>query len=127
MSFRCRVCKKSCDVASTVLPDVCVPCFSATKRAAEEIHRPREKEKDEQAGERYGAGEYVAQITKKLGIAECKPCGRRRAAMNTINLSGPAYEVFKGLTEAIIHPEKVLEDATENDSAKGNGTKSGNR
>ena len=62
-----------------------------------------------------GAGEAIAKITKALGIPECGGCGQRRAAMNQVDLNGTALSVFRGLAEAILHPEKVLEKEPENE------------
>lgn len=94
---KCRVCGDENVESGRLLTTVCKKCETEAARLLQETSRPR-------------AGDMVKNVTNALGIPQCGGCRRRQAAMNSVDLRGPAMEVFKGLAEAIVAPEKVLEE-----------------
>lgn len=94
----CKICKRQQVTSSSLLSDVCEQC----------VHAANEMQKSTWQA-RYGAGDAVAKVTKAIGIPECGGCGRRRRAMNTVDLNKGAAEVLTGLMEAVLNPQKVLE------------------
>lgn len=52
-------------------------------------------------------GDKISAITRKLGFEECGGCKRRHAALNKVDLDAPAYEVARGLAEALFNPPEL--------------------
>jgi hypothetical protein len=52
-------------------------------------------------------GDFVADITKVLGIKECGGCAKRRAALNRLDLDQPLLDLAKGLKEALVNPPEA--------------------
>lgn len=130
----CRGCGSQNVTSSRLLPDLCEECVAKSAKRHQQIWENghgqgtnensssnsfersngngsgRSKRADEQPFTRArGVGDAVEAVTRMFGIKPCGSCGQRKAAMNRVDLSGTAREVFLGLAEAIIDPKKVLE------------------
>lgn len=104
-SSTCRICKEPNSAPSALLEDVCQAC--ATKIAA------LQQQTWEESGK---AGDFVAKLTSAVGIPQCGGCGLRHAAMNTVDLNGPAGKVFLGLAQAIFSPTEVLSNGIQEET-----------
>lgn len=119
---------KPCRVCGTpvVEHDACEACVTEARALGAKLHHARYLAPPAPAETK--AGDFVASVTKALGIPECGGCGKRRAAMNAVDLKGPAMTVFRGLTAAILNPEKVLnggEEALDRREEEGPGQREG--
>ena len=140
----CRVCKRQSVSSDRVLSDVCEECGKKTRRLITESweagHGAKEDTIDVTRGSTnndsrafrqngsikpgtYGLGSKISAVTKALGIPECSSCAKRRDALNSVNMQGAAMEVFRGLVESVINPEKVLENEKDFVEAKARGAK----
>jgi hypothetical protein len=121
----CRICGKQEVVEDGLLSDVCESCTkkaverhqqifkegdyggenNADSSAGSSVSGPERKESQfvTRAG---GAGDAVEKVTRFLGISSCGSCSKRKEAMNRVDLSGPAKDVFLGLAKAILTPDK---------------------
>ncbi len=51
-----------------------------------------------------GLGDWIANLTKAVGIPPCDECKKRQAALNALDTTKPAAELARDVFNAILHP-----------------------
>ncbi len=67
-----------------------------------EEHARKHQRKLEDPPTKEGLGDWIANLTKAVGIPPCAECKKRQAALNALDTSKPATELARDVFKALL-------------------------